>query len=56
LIRQLKQSHHPRSEQQAFVFRAARGAPLEMSVESLTVRVVELSVNVRREHFPNAPA
>jgi hypothetical protein len=50
LIRQLKESHHPRREQQAFVFRATCGAPLEMSLESLTVRVVELAVNVRREH------
>jgi hypothetical protein len=56
LIRQLKQSHHPRSEQQAFVFRATSSAPFEVLLESLTVRRVEFAVNVRREHFPNAPA
>jgi hypothetical protein len=38
------------------VFRATSSAPLEVLLESLTVRLVKLAVNVRREHFPNAPA
>jgi hypothetical protein len=56
LIRQLEEGHHPRSEQQPFMFRATSSAPLEVRLELPTVRFVELAVNVRREHFSNAPA
>jgi hypothetical protein len=53
---QLQQRHDSRSEQQAITLGATSSAPFEVLLKPLTVKLVELAVNVRREQFSYAPA